>query len=270
MSREEVKRILDDEKILPRSRFGQNFLVDDEVIGRIIDLIGASREDLILEIGPGLGALTKLMCAVYDNVTAVEIDSDLASYLNNEAAVTANIINSDYLKLKADSYNASDISYVVSNLPYYCMTPVMKKIFADCTGAKKMILMTEDEAFPRIVASKNTKDYGPLAVLVSLFGTCTKEFSVPGNCFYPVPRTLSCVISMERGDAASAIDPDFIAFVEKCFAMRRKKLMNNLKPYYPQEVLEKVIENKDIRAEDMEPIEFSMLYRDIISMIYNK
>ncbi|MBO4459487.1 MAG: ribosomal RNA small subunit methyltransferase A [Clostridiales bacterium] len=270
MSREEVKRILDEEKILPRSRFGQNFLVDDDVIGRIIGLIGAEQEDLILEIGPGLGALTKPMCAFYGNITAVEIDKDLATYLDNEPSVTAKIINSDYLKVKVDSYNASDVSYVVSNLPYYCMTPVMKKIFSDCNNARKMVLMTEDEAYPRIVATKNTKDYGPLAVLVSLFGVCSKEFNVPGNCFYPVPRTLSCVISLERGEEASSITPDFISFVEKCFAMRRKKLMNNLKPYYPQDVLDRVIGNKDIRAEDMESIEFSRLYRDIISMISNK
>lgn len=270
MSREEVKRILDDEKILPRSRFGQNFLVDDDVIGRIIGLIGAGKEDLILEIGPGLGALTKPMCALYDNITAVEIDSDLAAYLENRADVTAKIFNSDYLKLKSESYNASDVRFIVSNLPYYCMTPVMKKLFSDCNNARKMVLMTEDEAFPRIVSGKNTKDYGPLAVFVSLYGICTKEFTVPGNCFYPVPRTLSCVITLERGEEASVITPDFISFVEKCFAMRRKKLMNNLKTYYPQDVLDKVIENKDVRAEDMDPAEFSKLYRDIISMISNK
>ena len=84
MSREEVKRILDDEKILPRSRFGQNFLVDDDVIGRIIGLIDAEQEDLILEIGPGLGALTKPMCAFYGNITAIEIDSDLATCQDNK------------------------------------------------------------------------------------------------------------------------------------------------------------------------------------------
>lgn len=270
MSREETRKILESENILPRSRFGQNFLVDDDAISRITALVDADREDPVLEIGPGLGALTKPLSALYDHLTAVEIDSDLYSYLVNEAKVSATLINKDFLKLAAEDYSADKIRYVVSNLPYYCMTPIMKKLFGECTNAKRMVLMTEDEAFPRISAGPNNKDYGPLAVCVSLFGDTVKEFTVPGQCFYPVPKTLSCVITLNRGEEASVLCPEFIGFVEKCFAMRRKKLMNNLKPYYPADILNKVIEDKDLRAEDLTPVEFSRLYSDIISMISEK
>ena len=270
MSREEVKRILEDENILPRSRFGQNFLVDDDVISRIIALVGAGREDKVLEIGPGLGALTKPMSSLWDDITAIEIDPDLARYLSSEGSVTAKIINSDYLKLSAEEYNASQVKYIISNLPYYCMTPIMKKIFSDCKCAQKMVFMTEDEAYPRIAAVPGSKDYGPLAVLVSLYGDLKKEFTVPGNSFVPQPRTLSCVITLVRGAEADSITPEFISFVEKCFAMRRKKLMNNLKGLYPQDILDNAVKDKDIRAEDLSPVEFSGLYRDIISMISDK
>ena len=270
MSREEVKRILEDENILPRSRFGQNFLVDDDVISRIIALVGAGREDKVLEIGPGLGALTKPMSSVYDDITAVEIDMDLARFLEANNDIRARIINCDYLKLAPSDYGASDIRYIVSNLPYYCMTPIMNKIFSDCKGDRIMVFMTEDEAYPRIAAAPGSKDYGPLAVLVSLFGDLQKEFTVPGNSFLPQPRTLSCVISLSRGDNADVITPEFILFVEKCFAMRRKKLMNNLKGLYPQDILDRAVADKNVRAEDLSPVEFSGLYRDIISMISDK
>lgn len=270
MSREETRKILESENILPRSRFGQNFLVSDDVISRIIALIDASSDDKVLEIGPGIGALTKPLSAKYEDLTAVEIDHGLADYLKNEESVSAKIIDSDFLKLAPSDYSAEDTKCVVSNLPYYCMTPIMKKIFSECKNAQSLIFMTEDEAFGRIAAGPNSKDYGPLAVFVSLFGTLTKEFTVSGDCFYPAPRTTSCVITLRRGEYADTLTPGFISFVEKCFAMRRKKLMNNLKGSFPAEVLDKVISDKDIRAEDLTPIRFSRLYSDIISMISDK
>ena len=267
MSREETRKILESENILPRSRFGQNFLVSDDTISRIISLVDADTDDLVLEIGPGIGALTKPLSARYGNFTAVEIDHVLADYLKSEKSVTAKIIDSDFLKLDPAEYEADKISCVVSNLPYYCMTPIMKKIFSECRNAASLIFMTEDEAYCRIDASPKSKNYGPLAVFVSLFGSLTKEFTVSGDCFYPAPRTTSCVISLRRGDMADILTPDFILFVEKCFSMRRKKLMNNLKSSYTAEALDKALWDKDIRAEDLTPVEFSKLYSDIISMI---
>lgn len=258
MTSETIQRLLADNDFLPESKFGQNFLCDDEIIDSIIELCDITNNDKVLEIGPGLGSLTRSLSRTTNNLSCVEIDKRLADFLNNDAEIKATIISSDYLKLK--DYDACTYDVVVSNLPYYVMTDIMKKIIGDCINCRKMVFMVEDEAIARIIAKPNTKQYGPLSVLCELYGKVQREFTVPRNCFIPAPRTTSAVISLTRGK--NKLNSDIVRFVDKCFMNRRKKLANT----YPElkTALEKLGYDANIRAEQLNPESFLELYNAII------
>ena len=249
------------EGILPQSKFGQNFLCDEGIIRAIVDLCEVNREDKVLEIGPGLGSLTFPLSGLTDNLICVEIDHGLADYLSSNIS-NAKIINADFLKNCMDSVLQFDV--VVSNIPYYVMTDIMKKLFSDYPKARKMVFMVEDEAIARIDCGPNTKQYGPLAILCSLYGEYRYEFKVPHTAFVPQPRTTSAVISFTRAETADILCPGFVKFLNSCFAMRRKLLKKNLSSIAKPEVIEEVFKKLDIcgnaRAEELTPEEFVKLF----------
>lgn len=259
MTSETIHRLLADNDFLPESKFGQNFLCDDHIIESIIDLCEINIDDYVLEIGPGLGSLTRTLSNKTNNLTCVEIDKRLAEFLNNDNEIHATIIASDYLKLK--NYDASNFDVVVSNLPYYVMTDIMKKIIGDCIECRKMVFMVEEDAIARIIAKPNTKQYGPLSVICSLYGVVNKEFIVPRNCFVPAPRTTSAVISLTKG--SNTLDENFVRFIDKCFCNRRKKLINTCPEL--KGALVKYGFDLNVRAEQIEPDSFLKLYNAIIN-----
>ena len=243
---------------LPESKFGQNFLIDEDIIGNIIDLCGIEEGDKVLEIGPGLGSLSVFLSDKTSDLTLIEIDKRLASFLEADDKISAAVISEDFLKLK--DYGASDIDVVVSNLPYYVMTDIMKKLFAECVNARKMVFMVEKDALARILAPVGTKQYGPLAVLCSLYGDTKVEFDVPRNCFVPAPNTTSSVISLTKDDLI--LSDGFVKFINRCFAQRRKKLVNNVKEV--SGILAQFGLDPQVRAEQIEPHTFYELYNAII------
>ena len=226
MNRETIKEIMQSEGILPQSKFGQNFLCDEEIISSIISLCGTGREDHVLEIGPGLGSLTFPLSEIGCSLTCVEIDSGLATYLK-DGIPGAEIINCDFLKYECPFI--PDV--VVSNIPYYVMTDIMKKLFSDYSNARKMVFMVEDEAIARIDCGPNTKQYGPLAILCALYGEYNYEFKVPHTAFIPQPHTTSAVISFTRKDTADILSAGFVKFLNTAFSQRRKFLKKNLSSY---------------------------------------
>lgn len=243
---------------LPESKFGQNFLIDEDIIGEIIDLCGIEKDDKVVEIGPGLGSLSVFLSEKTTDLTLIEIDKRLASFLDEDDQIKAEVISSDFLKLK--DYGADKVDVVVSNLPYYVMTDIMKKLFAECVNARKMVFMVEKDALARILAPVGTKQYGPLAVLCSLFGETRAEFDVPRNCFVPAPNTTSCVIGLTRGELT--LSDGFVKFLNRCFAQRRKKLINNVKELTG--ILPEFGLDQQVRAEQIEPETFYALYNAII------
>jgi len=261
MTRDEIKSIQTKINFLPEAGFGQNFLCDDSVIKKIIELVPNEPDAKILEIGPGLGSLTRPLGKKFSDFTVIEIDKRLAEFLSNDEEISARIICSDYLKLSPEEYGAKDYNYVVSNLPYYCMTPIIKKLATEVKKCNRMVLMTEEDALERIFAAPKTKQYGPLAILLNLYGDVKKEFSVPGHCFEPAPKTTSCILTIAKKDASTNLSSDFVAFVECCFSMRRKTLANNLKGF--ADIKGTGYEGK--RAEELEPAEFLAIYNAIIS-----
>ena len=256
MDRETIKDIMQSEGILPQSKFGQNFLCDEKIINAIVDLCEVGREDNVLEIGPGLGSLTFPLSDLTDNLTCVEIDHGLAEFLTSKLT-NVNVINADFIKHKSDK----QFDVVVSNIPYYVMTDIIKKLFSDYSNVRKMVFMVEDEAIARIDCGPNSKQYGPLAILCSLYGDYKYEFKVPHTAFVPQPRTTSAVISFSRTESA---DSEFVKFLNCCFAMRRKFLKKNLSSLAKSDVTDEAFKNigisENARAEELTPQEFAGLY----------
>lgn len=258
MTRELVLQIMKEHNILPEAGFGQNFLCDEEIISGIIDAAGIKSGDTVLEIGPGIGALTEKLSQMDIDLKCVEIDKRLVSYLRG-AYPDIEIIDSDFLKLK--DYGAEKVDVVISNLPYYIMTDIMMKVFEEAVNARTIVYMVEEAALDRILCESSTKSYGPLAVVSELYGSIQVLFKVPGTSFVPQPRTTSAVISFKCCD--NRPDKDLIAFVKKCFAQRRKTLSNNLKGCDKVRLDKWVKDNfitESIRAEALEPTDFRDLY----------
>ena len=259
MNRDKIKEIMQSEGILPQSKFGQNFLCDEAIIQNIVDLCEIDREDLVLEIGPGLGSITYPMSDLTDHLTCIEIDNGLAAFLKDNIT-NAKVINKDFLKVDAGEIKDSDV--VVSNIPYYIMTDIMKRLFSECSHARKMVFMVEDEAIARIDCAPKTKQYGPLAILGSLYGDYKFEFKVPHTAFIPQPHTTSAVISFSRKDTADILCPEFVKFLNTAFSQRRKLLKKNLSSYYDLEkALVELGISETARAEELTPSEFALLFK---------
>ena len=258
MNREQVQKILKENNILPEAGFGQNFLCDEEIIEGIIEAADIKPGDTVLEIGPGIGALTEKLSKLDINLRCVEIDKRLVSYLRT-AYPDVEIIDSDFLKLK--DYGAEKVDIVISNLPYYIMTDIMMKVFSEAVNARKIVYMIEEAALDRILCESSTKSYGPLAVVSELYGDITIMSKVSGTCFVPQPRTTSAVIRFNC--YANRPDKELMAFIKKCFAQRRKTLSNNLKDCDKGRFkawLEETGYEEGIRAEVLEPCDFRDLY----------
>lgn len=263
MNRETIKEILSSEGILPQSKFGQNFLCDETIISDIVSLCELSSDTHVLEIGPGLGSITYPISEQTGHLTCVEIDRGLAAYLK-ENITNAEIVNCDFLKYEC----SVKPEVVVSNIPYYVMTDIMKKLFGEYSTARKMVFMVEDEAIARIDCGPNTKQYGPLAILCSLYGKYTYEFKVPHTAFVPQPRTTSAVISFSRTESADILSAEFVKFLNACFAMRRKLLKKNLSAIVKSDKIEEAFKELGIsdtaRAEELEPEMFADLYKQLV------
>ena len=269
MNRNVVIHILESNELHAKTKFGQNFLCNEEIIKRIIEVSGVGPDSVCLEIGPGIGALTEPLSDLCSKLTAVEIDKELFSYLEKSLGDKVTLYLSDYLKLKKDDYVEEPFDHILSNIPYYVMTGIMKKLMVDCGNAERMTFMVEDEAIARIICEPSTKQYGPLAVLVGVYGSAKREFTVPSDCFYPMPHTTSAVITLSRIDRGFEISDDFCSFVEAAFSKRRKTLSNSLSAYLStvsvkmplKEALKTIGLEENIRAEVLKPLDFVELYK---------
>jgi len=214
---------------------GQNFLKDKNVLTKIIDSVDIKEDDLIIEVGPGQGALTKYLKLFKANLICYEVDirvkKDLDKYLDDKTRVIFN----DFLK--ADILNdIKDIKYnnlyIVANLPYYITTPIIEKVINDKLDVKEMVLMVQNEVADRLSAKPGSKDYGSISVLLSYYYDIEKLFFVSRKCFDPVPNVDSAVIKFSKKNKVyNCNEVIFKKFVRDCFAMKRKNLRNNLKKY---------------------------------------
>lgn len=268
-----------------KKSLGQNFLKDQRVARRIIDAVSPLPTDAIIEIGPGTGALTRMLAERTGHVVAVEIDRSLVAKLrqSTESAyvsiVTADALSLDWAELIEEAKSRLHLAdrgrhrvRIVANLPYYISTPIIERLLAQSDRLFDMTLMLQREVADRITTGPGSKAYGYLSVMVQYYCAATKLFEVPPSAFNPAPKVYSAVIRLtvrERPEVDVANEERFFALVRAAFAQRRKTILNNLKAaaqsLQVSGPLESALEAASVaprrRAETLSLSEFASLYK---------
>lgn len=215
---------------------GQNFLKDKSVLTKIIDSVDVKEDDLIIEVGPGHGALTKYLKLFHANLRCYEVDERVKPYLEKFLDDKTKVIFNDFLKVNLED-DLKDITYndlyVIANLPYYITTPIIEKMIESPLNVKAMVLMVQNEVADRLSAKCGSKEYGAISVYLNYYYKVEKLFFVSRKAFDPVPGVDSAVIKLEKKDKElELIDKDkFFKLVRDSFMMKRKNLRNNLRNY---------------------------------------
>ena len=220
-----------------KKKFGQNFIVDENIINNIINRASIKERSLVIEVGPGSGSLTYKLCKIADKVVCFEIDSSLRDILSNNLKEYNNveIIYEDFLKVNLqDILNQYEYNhlYLIANLPYYITTPIITKIIEDKIDVDKIIIMVQKEVGDRFNAKPNSKDYNSLSVFLQYNFDITKVMDVSRNVFIPKPNVDSIVLELCKKEKMKVKDLNkFYKLVRDSFAQKRKNLRNNLKGY---------------------------------------
>lgn len=220
-----------------QKKFGQNFLIDTHVLDKIIRAAEITKDDYVLEIGPGIGTMTQYLANAARKVTAVEIDKTLIPILEDTLQEYDNVsvINEDVLKVDiaklAEEENGGRPIKVVANLPYYITTPIIMGLFENHVPMKSITVMVQKEVADRMQVGPGTKDYGALSLAVQYYAKPYIVANVPPNCFMPRPKVGSAVIRLERySEPPVQVDDESLMFkiIRASFNQRRKTLMNGL------------------------------------------
>ena len=221
-----------------KKSLGQNFLKDVNVIHKIVDSANIDKNTLVIEVGPGQGAISRLIVEKAKFTILYEIDPSLKWFLNNILKDSSNfkLVINDFLEedVKSELSNYDyDKLYMVANLPYYITTPIVEKVINEEILPDKIVIMVQKEVASRFAASINTRDYGALTVFLNYYYKIYKLFDVSRNCFFPKPNVDSAVICMElKKDRLFVKNMDFFKkIVKDCFRYKRKNLRNNLIGY---------------------------------------
>jgi 16S rRNA (adenine1518-N6/adenine1519-N6)-dimethyltransferase len=283
-----TKEILDQYGFSFKKSLGQNFLIDTNILRKIVDAAEISTETGAIEIGPGIGALTEQLARRAKKVVAFEIDQRLLPILADTLSPYGNvrIIHQDVLKadihqvIAAEFTNVADIM-VVANLPYYVTTPIIMKLLTDHLPIRGMVVMLQKEVADRLAAKPGTKDYGSLSIAVQYYTEAEVVMTVPRTVFIPQPNVDSAVIRLiKRKQPPVAVNDEtfFFQVVRASFAQRRKTILNNLVNNLPngkamKEQIESSLANANIdprrRGETLTMEEFAALsnaLRNIINL----
>lgn len=259
-----------------QKKFGQNFLIDPHVLDKIIAAAEITKEDFVLEIGPGIGTMTQYLAEAAREVVAVEIDRSLIPILDETLAAYNNVtvINQDVLKLDiaalAQERNGGRPIKVVANLPYYITTPIIMSLFESGVPLESVTVMVQKEVAQRMQAVPGTKDYGALSLAVQYYASPYIAANVPPNCFIPRPNVGSAVIRLTRYPEPPVTVRDeklMFALIRASFNQRRKTLLNGLKnaadlPYTKEELqaaLQAVGLPETVRGETLTLAQFAAL-----------
>lgn len=292
-----VRRLLEEHGLAPKKAFGQNFLVNPRIPEEIADASAyepfvfpenESENACALEIGPGIGALTRELAARYPSVTAVEIDRGLIPVLHEtlEEYDNTRIVEADFMKVNVpeilrESFGDAPV-HICGNLPYYITTPILMKLLETfpangSSPIRRITLMVQSEVADRICAQAGTSAYGAITAAVALHGHARKLFSVSAGNFYPVPKVSSAVLTIEtyphglfdlypdapRDEAFDSFFARTSAVIEAAFGQRRKTLVNALHGLYEKTQIEEALLSlhlrADIRGEKLSALDFCRL-----------
>ena len=263
-----------------QKKFGQNFLIDTHVLDKIISAAHITKEDMVLEIGPGIGTMTQYLAEVAGKVIAVEIDKNLIPILSDTLSEYQNvrIINEDVLKLDlrklADEENGGKAIKVVANLPYYITTPIIMGLFENHVPVESITVMVQKEVADRMQTGPGSKDYGALSLAVQYYAEPYIVANVPPNCFMPRPKVGSAVIRLTRHkEPPVEVKDEKLMFdiIRASFNQRRKTLANGLNnsdkitcsKEIITEAIEKLGKGSSVRGEALSLQEFASLSNDI-------
>lgn len=221
-----------------KKSLGQNFLKDNNVVEKIVSAINYEDNNLVIEIGPGSGAMTKELLKRVDFAILYEIDTRLEKILFKELSdyVNYELIFDDFLKRNISNdlskYNYDNL-YIVANLPYYITTPIINKIVSDKIPVKEMVIMIQKEVADRLSSKPGSRDYGQITVFLNYFFEIEKVLTVSKNCFVPKPKVDSAVIKMKRREQKELVKDEefFEKIVKDSFRFKRKTIKNNLSNY---------------------------------------
>lgn len=232
-----TREIIDKYGFMFQKRFGQNFLIDGNVVEKIVREAGVTKDDFVLEIGPGIGTMTQLLCENAREVAAVEIDTNLIPILKETLAPYDNVtvINEDILKVDipalAQEKNGGRPIKVVANLPYYITTPIIMGLFESHVPIDSITIMVQREVADRMQVGPGTKDYGALSLAVQYYAKPEIVLNVPPTCFMPRPNVGSAVIRLKKHETCpvQVEDAEFMfRLIRASFNQRRKTLANGL------------------------------------------
>lgn len=234
----DVKRIISENNFNFKKKFGQNFLIDDNIINKIVASSDIKEDTLVIEIGVGSGNLTTKVSKVAKNVIGYEIDEKLKPIIGEILGPIDNIevIFDDFLKRDVSSdiskYDYKHI-YVIANLPYYITTPIITKLIDDDINIDKMIIMVQKEVGDRLGAKPDSKEYNSLTIFINYYFEVSKLFDVSKNVFVPRPNVDSAIMQLKRRDNKLHLNDEslFFKLVRDSFQYKRKNLRNNLKNY---------------------------------------
>lgn len=277
-----TREILNTYNLRAKKNFGQNFLVDASVTGRMASTL---RDDgAVIEVGPGIGSLTEELAKRAKHVRSYEIDERLIPVLedtlkdyDNVEIVLQDILETDInkeLQPLADKYKHIEFA---ANLPYYITTPVLFKLFESSIPFEKIVVMIQKEVADRFSAKPGTKEYGALSVESQYLYDVKKLFNVPRTSFNPAPNVDSAVISFTKHEKNKTVDNEklFFELVKACFKQRRKTLYNNLREYFDSKEKAELLLLKaniplETRAEMLDLNQYIELYKALKEIITNE
>lgn len=221
-------------EIKAKKSLGQNFLTDDNILNKIANSTESNNEDLVIEIGPGKGALTNKLKAIGTTLLAFEIDERMRPILETLEDDKTKVIFKDILEVdlkeEVSKYTYKNL-YVIANIPYYITTPIIKKLIDSGLDITNIVLLVQKEFAERVSAKEGCKEYDSLTVYLNYYYKISKLFLVGRNCFSPAPKVDSAVIKFEKSGKHVENEKLFFRLIDDAFKFKRKTLKNNLKNY---------------------------------------
>ena len=260
LKRSDIKNLYEKYNVRASKRFGQNFLIDQNILKNIVK-VGEIKDKDIMEIGPGLGSLTHYLLEDAKTVTSYEIDNDMIRVLKGEINNPKFfLIEGDFLKINLKYTGKRTF---VANIPYNITSDIIFKLFENSNRINKAVIMIQKEVAERLTASVGSKNYGKLTISAQHFSNVKYHFTVSENSFIPAPKIKSAIVTFDFKDINFEESKEFLKFVKQCFSMRRKTLFNNLKNFLGPEKSREMIKKSNFK-ESVRPQELS--YEEFINL----
>jgi len=272
LTKRELKALLIDENINIKKYLGQHFLVDRNARNKLLSFAGIEKEDIIFEIGPGLGALTEYLIEKAKKVYAFEIDPDFCRILKKRFGDKKNfhLLETNFLETNQDFWNEFEKVKVIGNTPYYLSTPIVLHILKFYKKVKLALLTVQKEVGEKFVAKSGNKNYGPVSVLLSLYTESKICYFLKKDVFFPKPEVESVAVKIvPLMEPKIEIEKEFWEFLPLIFSYRRKKIINVINKVFKKEkidiikLLEEIGVNSNRRVEELNPEKIYQLYKKL-------